>query len=249
MDRPFASSAVKMLEPRPNSHSLTNRMHSSSSSFGTLTTVMTGPKTSWLKISISGVTPLNTVGSKNCPFRLGLGFPPHCNVAPFFTASSTRACTISSWRGIIMLPQSTLPSAPHEGRGFPCRRALTFGTTASKNLSKIDSYTRTRSTPTQFCPEFWKQPLITKGTMLGNFTSWRKTMTSFPPSSRTRGVRWFAADAITRRPIGVEPVKMILSTSGEVHSATPDSARPVTVATRSGLWPLTTNACCNMRPK
>ena len=68
---------------------------------------MTGPKVSLPKQVMSGVTPSRMVGSKKNGPRSGRALPPASTRAPLATASSTCACTVSSWSWEIRVPMST----------------------------------------------------------------------------------------------------------------------------------------------
>mmetsp|Transcript_12439 Transcript_12439/g.43539 ORF Transcript_12439/g.43539 Transcript_12439/m.43539 type:complete len:259 (+) Transcript_12439:310-1086(+) len=207
-------------------------------------TVMTGPNTSSFAMRISCVTSARMVGSKNWPPSSGAARPPVSSRAPRATASSTSSCTRPTCAGIVMAPWSS--SAPPLCSGAPCLNVATIASARSRKASYRPSCTYTRSTPMQFCPQFWNVPRSTDASTASRSTSSKMTAGSLPPSSRITGVRFADAPRMTSLPTAGEPVKMILSTSDST-SATPASPKPVTSCTRSGEWPHDSSTARAMR--
>ena len=65
----------------------------------------------------------------------------------------------------------------------------TLATARATKSSNTLAYTYTRSTPTQFWPEFWKVPRMATATAEGMSAVSQTMKGSLPPSSRTSGVR------------------------------------------------------------
>ena len=80
-----------------------------------------------------------------------------------------------------------------------------------------------RSAARHICPEAMKVPASAACTACSMLASSQTIIGSLPPSSRMAGVSVLAHCVATRRPLGIEPVKTILSTP-DSHKATPVSA-------------------------
>src|ERR1700753_3798300 len=71
-----------------------------------------------------------------------------------------------------------------------------------------------RFVATQTWPLFWKAPIATSGATFSTSTSGKIIEASFPPSSRVTRLSVLEQDSMTFLPVGIEPVKEILSILG-----------------------------------
>ncbi len=76
----------------------------------------------------------------------------------------------------------------------------------------------------------------------------RMTSAELPPSSRCARLRWRAASSPMRRPTAVEPVKLMIRTSGSVISASPTSGPPGSTCSRPSGRPASSKTRARTTP-
>src|SRR5580658_8022323 len=135
------ASCVNTPACKPYGESLTRRIASSNSSYGSTTT--TGAKTSWQFTFMSGRVSVSTAGSRIEPVRL----PPHSNFAPFAVASSIHAAARRAASSLIIGPTSVASSS-----GSPTLSFLTPAISVSRNFGSTLRCTKIRCTEMQLCP-------------------------------------------------------------------------------------------------
>ena len=125
-----------------------------------------------------------------------------------------------------------------------CEKAAT----RSQNSLTIGRWTNTRVPAKQICPELENTPMAAPGTALSRSASANTMSGDLPPSSSCSLLIFTADASMILRPVVVDPVKAILSTSGCLASAAPATGpSPVTTLMTPGGKPSSCNSSTTRR--
>ena len=151
--------------------------------------------------------------------------PPRMTLPPCstvsLTCSSALMATFSEMRQPIWVDSSA---------GSPCLSAEMRATALLVNSSTRLLWMRKRLEAQQTWPVLYMRPHMISSTARSTSPSGSRMKASLPPSSRAAWARWSAAWCAVSMPASVEPVRVMASTSGLVHSQMPTlEPRPVTI--------------------
>mmetsp|Transcript_36026 Transcript_36026/g.115726 ORF Transcript_36026/g.115726 Transcript_36026/m.115726 type:complete len:221 (-) Transcript_36026:779-1441(-) len=198
----------------------------------------TGPKISCVANSIVASQPSRTVGAKKLPGRPPL-LPPTTTVAPFVTASATRASTLVTAAGLMRGPVVVEGSVP-----MPSLSLLTAVANLATKAWCTCLCTKSRLVHTHVCPALRNLAATAPSTALSRSQSSNTMKGALPPSSSESRFTVPEHCRISSFPTAVEPVKDSFRTSDEAHIASPTAGALPTEAVTTDRTPGGTPARC-----
>mmetsp|Transcript_132908 Transcript_132908/g.230965 ORF Transcript_132908/g.230965 Transcript_132908/m.230965 type:complete len:208 (+) Transcript_132908:434-1057(+) len=171
----------------------------------------TGPNISSCAMVILLCTSAKTVGfTKNPSSRpSGLPSPPEITRAP-----SSIPFLMRPWIFSYCTRLATGPTCAFGSSAFPTRTPSATAFAIPHTSSYLDFGTNIRVNALHFCPLFSRSCVMNSGTSFFMSASSSMSAADLPPSSVLTTLRVSAAVRVISLPARVEPVKLIMSTSG-----------------------------------